>query len=114
MSNLFYSSTVTKATSTTLEKRVGCIGATMQIIGQRWTALILRDLCSGPKRFRDFSLSLPDLNPRTLSARLDSLEEQGVITTCCDGAGYQLTEKGEALVPVLRAMADWGDKWAEA
>lgn len=98
----------------TLEKRVGCIGATMDIIGQRWTALILRDLCSGPRRFRDFTTSLPNLNPRTLSSRLDSLEEQGIITTCCDGAGYQLTDKGEALIPVLKAMADWGDKWAEA
>lgn len=104
---------MTKQGTKVLEKRVGCIGATMDIIGQRWTALILRDLCSGPKRFRDFTASLPTLNPRTLSARLDSLEEQGVLTTCCDGNGYQLTEKGEALIPVLRAMADWGDKWSE-
>lgn len=84
----------------------------MDIIGQRWTALILRDLCSGPKRFRDFSASLPGLNPRTLSARLDSLEAHGIIAVCCNGNGYELTDKGRALVPVLKAMADWGDKWA--
>ena len=103
---------MTKQVTSVVEKRVGCIGAAMDIIGQRWTALILRDLCSGPKRFRDFSASVPGLNPRTLSARLDSLEEHGIITVCCDGGGYQLTEKGQDLIPVLRAMADWGDTWA--
>lgn len=95
-----------------LESRVGCIGATMHVIGQKWTALILRDLSSGPKRFRDFTESMPALNPRTLSARLDSLKEQRVIEACCDGAGYQLTDKGVALIPVLKAMADWGEQWS--
>ena len=76
-----------------LEKRVGCIGATMHVIGQKWTALILRDLSSGPKRFKDFESSLPELNPRTLSARLESLQDQEVISVCKDG-GYQLTDKG--------------------
>lgn len=95
-----------------LENRVGCIGATMHIIGQKWTALILRDLSSGPKRFRDFENSLPTLNPRTLSARLESLKDDGIINCCQDGGGYQLTEKGVALIPVLRAMAAWGEKWS--
>lgn len=94
-----------------LENRVGCIGAAMHVIGQKWTALLLRDLSSGPKRFRDFGESVPELNPRTLSARLEDLREQGVIEEC-DQGGYQLTEKGEALIPVLKAMADWGDKWS--
>lgn len=95
-----------------LEKRIGCIGATMHIIGQKWTALLLRDLSAGPKRFRDFRDSIPELGPRTLSARLDQLQEQGVIETCCDNTGYQLTAKGESLIPVLRAMADWGERWS--
>jgi DNA-binding HxlR family transcriptional regulator len=82
----------------------------MEVIGQKWTALLLRDLSYGPKRFRDFTESVPELNPRTLSSRLDDLTEQGIIETCDEG-GYQLTGKGEALVPVLRAMAEWGDKW---
>lgn len=85
----------------------------MDVIGQKWTALLLRDLCSGPKRFRDFTESVPELNPRTLSARLDDLRERGIITTCSEG-GYELTDKGEALIPVLRAMADWGDRWVLA
>jgi len=94
-----------------LENRVGCIGATMHVIGQKWTALILRDLSSGPKRFKDFAVSLPTLNPRTLSARLDDLTEQGIIKTCSEG-GYELTDKGEALIPVLKAMADWGEAYS--
>lgn len=95
-----------------LEKRVGCIGATMHIIGNKWTALILRDLSSGPKRFRDFQDSLPTINPRTLSVRLRDLQTQGIVETCCDETGYQLTDKGVALIPVLRAMADWGENYA--
>ena len=95
-----------------LETRIGCISATMHVIGQKWTALILRDLTSGPKRFKDFESSLPALNPRTLSARLDSLTEQGIIAVCCDGTGYELTDKGTALVPVLKAMADWGENYS--
>jgi DNA-binding HxlR family transcriptional regulator len=82
----------------------------MEVIGQKWTALLLRDLSYGPKRFRDFTESVPELNPRTLSSRLDDLTDQGIIEICTEG-GYQLTDKGEALMPVLRAMAEWGDKW---
>jgi DNA-binding HxlR family transcriptional regulator len=93
-----------------LEPRIGCIGATMHVIGQKWTALILRDLSAGPKRFRDFRDSIPELGPRTLSARLDSLAEQDVVRTC--NGGYELTAKGEALIPVLKAMADWGETWS--
>lgn len=94
-----------------IENRVGCINAAMLVIGQKWTALILRDLSSGPKRFRDFTETTPSLLPRTLSARLEYLKDQGVVCECSDG-GYELTEKGQALIPVLRAMADWGDAWA--
>ncbi len=95
-----------------LETKVGCIASAMKVIGSKWTALILRDLTSGPKRFRDFEDSVPGLNPRTLTIRLKDLQSQGVIEVCCDGGGYQLTEKGEALIPVLRAMADWGETYA--
>ena len=95
-----------------LEKRVGCIGAAMHVIGNKWTALILRDLSSGPKRFKDFEYSIPKINPRTLSIRLRDLQTQGIVETCCDETGYQLTAKGTALIPVLKAMAEWGDTYA--
>ena len=65
-----------------LETRIGCIAAAMEIIGNKWTALILRDLYSGPKRFGELERSLSSdgrgagISPRTLSGRLDDLEEQ--------------------------------------
>ncbi|TXG76128.1 transcriptional regulator [Patescibacteria group bacterium] len=83
----------------------------MRVIGKKWTALILCDLTSGPKRFRDFEVSIPTINPRTLAARLEDLSTLGVITKC-GSTGYRLTKKGEALIPVLRAMADWGDTYS--
>ena len=97
---------------TNLEKRTGCIASAMKIIGNKWTALILRDLSNGPKRFRDFSSSIPTLNPRTLTLRLRDLEDQKIITSCQKGGGYELTKKGQALIPVLRAMADWGERYS--
>lgn len=92
-----------------LETRTGCVQAAMDIIGQKWTALILRDLAAGSQRFAELERSIEGLNPRTLSQRLESLKEHQVITDCADG-GYELTEKGRDLIPVLAAMAAWGDK----
>ncbi|MBC7746463.1 helix-turn-helix transcriptional regulator [Pedobacter sp.] len=105
-----------KNTTTTIEPRVGCIQSAMDIIGTKWTALLLRDLTSGPKRFSDFERSISELNPRTLSRRLDDLQEHGIVETCDSLGGgshlsYRLTKKGEDLLPVLRKMAEWGEKY---
>jgi DNA-binding HxlR family transcriptional regulator len=101
--------------STTLEPKVGCIAAAMQIIGNKWTALILRDLFSGPKRFCELETSVGNINPRTLSQRLDDLESHGIVTRQSFAevpprTEYSLTEKGQDLQPVLEEMATWGDK----
>lgn len=103
-------------TSPTLEPRIGCIAAAMDIIGSKWTALILRDLASGPKRFSELEKSI-GCNPRTLSQRLDDLEKHGIITReqgCNDSlrSEYSLSTKGKDLVPVLKQMAAWGEKYA--
>src|SRR5688500_13650939 len=100
-----------------LEPKVGCIAAAMEIIGNKWTALILRDLAGGPQRFCELEKSVGDINPRTLSQRLDGLETQGIISreTCTDSPKrmeYCLTDKGRDLIPVLRQMAAWGTKHA--
>ena len=100
-----------------LETRVGCIAAAMHIIGSKWTALILRDLASGPKRFSELEKSIKGINPRTLSQRLDNLEAQAIITKQSFSEvppriEYTLTPKGEDLIPVLRQMAAWGDKYS--
>jgi DNA-binding HxlR family transcriptional regulator len=90
------------------------IARTLDIIGERWTILILRDLVvSGARKFQDFERSLAGISPNTLSARLKRLEEAGIVDRRFyeqhpPRAEYVLTEKGNALRPVLRALLDWG------
>lgn len=96
-----------------IEPKVGCIAAAMEIIGNKWTALILRDLFSGPKRFCELEKSVGSINPRTLSQRLDDLEAHGIITRQSFAevpprTEYTLTKKGEDLLPILKQMAAWG------
>lgn len=102
-----------------LEPRVGCIASAMEIIGNKWTALILRDLAGGPKRFGELEKSVGSINPRTLSQRLDVLENCNIVTRKSYAEvppriEYTLTQKGEDLVPVLRQMAEWGTKYYSA
>jgi DNA-binding HxlR family transcriptional regulator len=104
---------------TPIEPRVGCIASAMQIVGNKWTALILRDLFSGPKRFGELEKSVGDINPRTLSQRLDDLEAHGIITRKSFAevpprTEYSLTKKGEDLLPILQQMATWGTKYYDA
>ena len=90
------------------------IARTLDIIGERWTILILRDLVvGGPRKFQDFERSLAGISPNTLSARLKRLEDAGVVERRFyeqhpPRAEYVLTEKGKDLRPVLRALFDWG------
>jgi DNA-binding HxlR family transcriptional regulator len=98
-----------------LETKSGCIASAMQIIGSKWTALILRDLFSGSKRFCELEKSVGHINPRTLSQRLDDLEAYGIISKQSFAevpprTEYSLTEKGEDLLPILKQMAAWGKK----
>ncbi|HUB94128.1 MAG TPA: helix-turn-helix domain-containing protein [Verrucomicrobiae bacterium] len=104
------------SSSTKLEPKSGCIASAMEIIGNKWTALILRDLSGGPKRFSELERSVGSINPRTLSQRLDDLEHHAIITKknyaeVPPRTEYTLTPKGEDLLPVLRAMSAWGDKY---
>lgn len=101
-----------------LEQREGCIASAMQIIGSKWTALILRDLHSGPKRFGELERSLTGISPRTLSQRLDDLEQCHIVTRQVfhevpPRTEYSLTPKGRDLLPVLQQMAAWGAKYYE-
>jgi DNA-binding HxlR family transcriptional regulator len=100
-----------------LEPHAGCIAGAMEIIGNKWTALILRDLFAGPKRFCELETSVGTINPRTLSQRLDTLEEHGIITRkhfaeVPPRTEYALTPKGRDLQPVLKQMAAWGTKYS--
>jgi DNA-binding HxlR family transcriptional regulator len=92
------------------------VASTLDIIGDRWAILILRDLfLRGAHRFQDFEATLPGLTPSVLSARLKSLEGDGIIEGRIYEAHpprmeYSLTPKGRELGPVLRAIRSWGEK----
>lgn len=100
----------------TLEPKVGCIAGAMEIVGNKWTALILRDLTTGPKRFSELEKSVGNINPRTLSQRLDDLEKHHIVTKQSFAEvppriEYTLTKKGHDLLPILKQMATWGEKY---
>jgi DNA-binding HxlR family transcriptional regulator len=90
------------------------VARALDVIGERWTILILRDLLRlGPRRFQQFEQSLKGIAPTTLSARLKTLEAHGVIEARLyenhpPRYEYVLTEKGKALRPVLKSLYAWG------
>jgi len=90
------------------------VARTLDLIGERWTLLILRDLLRhGPRRFQDFQESLGSVAPNTLSARLKDLEARGLVSRKAYSEHpprleYHLTPKGKSLGPVLRSLRDWG------
>ena len=89
----------------------------LDLIGERWTMLAIRELLTGPKRFKDLAASLPGIGTGLLGARLRHLEEAGLVhrTTLPPPASipaYELTNAGRELEPVVMALARWGLKWA--
>jgi DNA-binding HxlR family transcriptional regulator len=92
------------------------VARTLNMIGERWTILLLRDLfLHGPRRFQDFQDSLTGVAPNTLSARLKSLEDNGLVERRVYNERpmrleYALTAKGQSLGPIVKAMRDWGLK----
>jgi DNA-binding HxlR family transcriptional regulator len=87
----------------------------LEIIGERWTLLIVRDLLYRPRRFQDLKESLGSMTPALLSRRLKLLEEQGIVarrmyTDHPPRAEYSLTPKGEELRLIVRAITIWGSK----
>lgn len=102
-----------------IERKPGCIESTLRIIGDQWTALLLRDLSLAPCTFSQLESSLKSISPRTLSQRLEHLLQQGIIEKqlyCPHPPRYQyaLTKKGIELEDVLEKMAEWGEKYQAA
>jgi DNA-binding HxlR family transcriptional regulator len=88
----------------------------LDIFGDRWSLLIIRDLVLGSSRFREFVASPEGIPTNILAERLERLLRRGVVEQTPSGAGskrlaYRLTKKGLALTPVLKSMRDWGLKW---
>jgi DNA-binding HxlR family transcriptional regulator len=92
------------------------VACALDIIGERWTLLLLRDLITlGPRKFQDFQETLPGISPNTLSARLKTLEEDGIVARRFYAqhpprAEYALTDKGHSLGPILKALLEWGER----
>jgi DNA-binding HxlR family transcriptional regulator len=92
------------------------VAKALEVIGERWTLLIARDLLlQGPRRFQDFQESLKGIAPNLLSERLKLMEEHGLITRRFYSehpprAEYLLTEKGKSLGHVIGALAVWGSR----
>ncbi len=92
------------------------IARTLDVVGEWWTPLILRDAFRGTTRFDDFQASL-GMARSVLTSRLRKLTDQGILQrhAYCEHPPryeYKLTEKGLALFPVIAAMLHWGDTWA--
>ena len=92
-----------------IEPVEGCIASAMRVLGRKWSALILRDLHSGPKHFCELEHSIKKITPRVLSQRLNDLEAQNIIKL--ENGSYLLTSKGIDLIPTLKQMASWGSKY---
>ena len=90
-----------------------CMGArTLEVIGERWTLLIIRDLLLGPLRFTDLERGLDEITPARLTARLRLLESEGLVSRDPAQSGrdvwYSLTDAGRDLEPVIEALILWG------
>lgn len=87
-----------------------------ELLGKRWTGLIIRTLLSGQKRFTDISQSIPNMSARMLTERFKELEEKGIVTRNVYPETpvrieYELTQKGKELQSVLDELQCWAEKW---
>ena len=79
-----------------------------EVICQRWTPLILRELIVGSTRFNEIRRGVPTCSPALLSKRLKGLERAGVVRHASTDASYGLTEAGRDLFPLIQALGEWG------
>lgn len=85
--------------------------STMELIGRRWSASILRTLLSGPHRFCQITATIPGISHRLVSERLGELIDTGLVEADGTGKGYRLTEAGAALEPVFVELDRWNRRW---
>jgi DNA-binding HxlR family transcriptional regulator len=92
------------------------VAATSDLIGSKWTSVIVHDLSEGPRRFTQMEHACHGISPRTLSERLHMLEEQGIVERRSypespPRVEYSLTSKGAALLPIIEEMRRFGHGW---
>lgn len=102
-------------TNTVKERSYGqfCgLARALDVVGERWTLLVVRDLLLGPRRFGDLLAALDGIGPNLLTTRLRALEAQGIVERTRPARAphdlYQLTARGRALEPAVQALASWG------
>src|ERR1700749_3087698 len=85
------------------------IASALDLIGERWALVIVRELLHGPKRFTDLRAGLPGASANVLSQRLRELEERDIVRRNTHGpAAYELTDRGHELHPILLLLGRWG------
>jgi DNA-binding HxlR family transcriptional regulator len=92
------------------------VARTAAVIGSKWTLLVIRDLATGTKRFNELEKSLQGISAKTLSERLRSLEQEGILVRQAYAeipprVEYSLTEKGEALLTLIDSLREYGQRW---
>jgi DNA-binding HxlR family transcriptional regulator len=87
------------------------IAKAAEVLGDRWSLLIVRDMLSGSTRFNELARGLPGLSRALLSKRLRQLERAGLVERRA-GGGYELTDAGEELRTIVFAFGEWGARWA--
>jgi DNA-binding HxlR family transcriptional regulator/putative sterol carrier protein len=95
------------------------VARSLDIVGERWTLLIVRELLTGPKRFKDLLEGLPGIGTNLLTARLKDLEgygvvHRGILPPPAASKVYELTELGRSLEPVITALGCWGLEFLDA
>ena len=81
----------------------------LDLLGERWTLLVVRELLCGSSRFNDIRRGIPRISRTMLSARLRDLVDSGLVTR--DGTAYELTREGQELAGVVRELGTWGQRW---
>lgn len=92
------------------------VAACAEIVGAKWTVLLVHDLSEGPRRFTEIEHSCAGISPRTLAERLRGLEAEGIVIRRSYAESpprveYELTEKGAALLPLITEMRRYGHQW---
>ena len=92
------------------------VAAASEIVGSKWTVLIVHDLSEGPRRFTELEHACAKISPRTLAERLRWLEAEGIVVRRSYAESpprveYELTEKGAALLPICDEMRRFGHEW---
>ena len=93
------------------------VEVTMEVIGGKWTAVVLAHLKEAPRRFSELRRLIPDISEKMLTQRLRSMEAEGIVSRTVLAATpphvqYDLTPAGRSLAPALQSLYEWGEAWA--